>query len=214
MYRSYIFLALLSSAAIAASQSTTFVSLFFNTKYSNISTAATGYVLDANPTATTYVLNCLIYCDNPSNTEYARITAWPGSQEWNSDDDGTSQWQICSFTSSTEATCTQSEHITDSAGVRSITETITFLPASSVSNVPGEIIETFPGNQAVLITSGVEKLAGMITSTTAGPTEATTSAASQSSIPSGNSTSDATSLGLTWTLGYCFIGLAIFTISL
>ncbi|KAF7514627.1 hypothetical protein G7054_g15149 [Neopestalotiopsis clavispora] len=83
--------ALLSAGALAAAESTTVVSLFWDVQVSGSSMVATGYVAAAD--ATTYVLDCergnCAYTNTRS--EYARITAGPGWQEYNRfthDDDG------------------------------------------------------------------------------------------------------------------------------
>ncbi|KAI0123169.1 hypothetical protein BJ170DRAFT_599139 [Xylariales sp. AK1849] len=70
------------SVTIHSSQSTTVVSLFLNFTVTGVSTGATGYIIDANPTVTTYVLDCVeALCVNSKRAE------------------------TCSFTGSTEATC-------------------------------------------------------------------------------------------------------------
>ncbi|KAH6655729.1 hypothetical protein BKA67DRAFT_561637 [Truncatella angustata] len=192
MVHHQVFFSLLSAALVSA-QSTSIVSLFLGSSVAGVSTGATGYVVDASPTATTYVLDCVkALCVGSKRAEYARVTAAPGVQEYNKDNDGTAVHQECSFVGSTEATCVETTTVT---GEAMYIATVTYVPASRVPSHRGqENIFTYPGLQAVLITSAATTATATTTpSTTASTTGDSTTATSQSSSGTGNATNDAAS---------------------
>ncbi|KAI1846302.1 hypothetical protein JX266_007507 [Neoarthrinium moseri] len=201
----HIFLSLFSAATFVSSQTTTVVSLFLNSPVPGVSTGGTGYVVEANPTATTYVLDCVkALCVGSKRAEYARVTAAPGYQEYNADNDGTSVHRACSFKGSAEATCVESESTTSSGGSYG---TVTYVPVAPISRFT-ENVFAFPGLQAVLITSGVDKLAGAATATATTPTTGGGASTTGTSQPS-SSTNDAASRIETKKLAYSVVAVAL-----
>lgn len=198
---------------------------------------ATGYVAAADPTATTYVLDCergnCAYTNTRS--EYARITAGPGWQEYNRfthDDDGgatadESVRSSCTFTGTTEAFCEDySSKGHGSIGYELSWWKVTYLPVLPESRGQRNF-ETYPGLQPMLITSGVELLAGTgaATATTATTTDSqidtaiatgteTGTGTASAASTSDTATSDAASFPRHTSLLFSLICFAVITITL
>ncbi|ETS73954.1 hypothetical protein PFICI_13820 [Pestalotiopsis fici W106-1] len=199
---------LLSAAALlAAGESTTIVSLFWDVPVSGSSMAATGYVAAADATATTYVLDCeREYCAFSTRTEYARITAGPGWQEYNrhsvdeydTDDDGNpaqeSVQSSCTFVGgTTEATCEDfSSTSYESTSYEAFYWNVTYLPTLPESRGQ-QNFDVFPGLQPMLITSGVELLAGTATATATTTGDSLSNTATATGTGMGTGTDSATS---------------------
>ncbi|KAK6066336.1 putative aldo/keto reductase [Seiridium cupressi] len=154
-----------------------------------VSTEATGFVVEANPTTTTHVLDCVkAVCVATKRAEYARFVSvlhlhWMDGSHVRRDSSGTSYDKM--------------EHV------------VTYVPEPPALRGQENIL-TFPGLQPVLVTSGVDKLAGAATAmgdaTTGGGASNTGSSAtvtgggtltsgSQSSTATGNATNDAAAKG-------------------
>lgn len=166
---------LLATASLAAGQSTTVVSLYLGEPLEGVATAATGYVAAADATATTYVLDCLkAFCVGSERAEYARVTAGPGWQEYSrreddGEDDGFEQEHTsCTFlsdgTTTTGAVCTDESTSSSGTQFEAYYATETYIP-NPPPRTGQENVFSWPGLQAMLITSGVELLAGAAAAT-------------------------------------------------
>lgn len=190
---------LLATASLAAGQSTTVISLYLGEPLEGVATAATGYVAAADATATTYVLDCLkAFCVGSERAEYARVTAGPGWQEYsrredNDGDDGFEQEHTsCTFlsdgTTTTGAVCTDESTSSSGTQFEAYYATETYIP-NPPPRTGQENVFSWPGLQAMLITSGVELLAGATTAT------ATETSQSSTETGAGTTTNTVTNTG-------------------
>ncbi len=218
-YQVFLFLGLATIAYCQANANTT-VSLFLDIFFRfNDSPSTTGYVVNANPTATTYVLNCAdAACPSPSSlsVNYATVTAAPGSQEYNKVDDGTTYYESCTFTGSTEATCYQSRTTTSGPTTEEYNVNVTYVPVPPASRGQQNIFG-FPGLSQVLITSGADKLAAASTATAtatspnavASMSGSTPSRVSQSAAATESAKNHAGSTRRATRLWYSFVALVV-----
>ncbi|KAK6208068.1 hypothetical protein LQW54_007113 [Pestalotiopsis sp. IQ-011] len=220
---------LLATAHFAAGQSTTVVSLYLGEPLEGVATAATGYVAAADATATTYVLDCLkAFCIGSERAEYARVTAGPGWQEYSRrDDDGEDGFEeehtSCTFLGTTTGAVCEDES-TSSSGTQfeAYYATETYVP-NPPERTGQENIFSWPGLQAVLITSGVELLAEAATATETSSSSTQTAPGTTTDTATGTESSEATATGTAKSgagssrghqlLGYGAICLAVLVIS-
>lgn len=207
MLRHQLLSAFLWATTVSSQSTSTVISLFLNSPAAGVSTGATGYVAAADPTATTYVLDCVgTLCADPARTEYARVTVGPGVQEYNEDHNGTATHQTCSFTGAGAATQTATCVETMSDPLRPLLaayDTVTYVPSPPATRESLQNILTWPGLQAVMITSGVDRLAGAATAT-----GTATGTAAGSATASATKGSGATATATKTTTGASQIGTA------
>lgn len=187
-------------ASLAAGQSTTVVSLYLGEPLEGVATAATGYVAAADATATTYVLDCLkAFCIGSERAEYARVTAGPGWQEYSRRDDDEDGFEeehtSCTFLGTTTgAVCTDESTSSSGTQFEAYYGTETYVP-NPPERTGQENMFSWPGLQAMLITSGVELLAGAATATETSSSSTQTAPGTTTDTATGTESSTATATG-------------------
>jgi len=165
--------------AVAAAQGTTTVSLFLVYKETAPSPTVKASVVAANPTATTYSIECgHILHGSRCDPSAQFITVGPSNQDYVLSQSDLYVRTTCTFSGSTDGTCTVTE---SSSGGSPHTIYLSYLPSVPCKTGGGQQ-QTFPGFNPVLVTAGAEKL---LPATTTAPaaTEAKPTSACPASLP-------------------------------